>query len=220
MELYTWKNLFFKYITCVYSGEKLSLEWVGVHWYYCFSLSFTVLIHFNYECLSPVWYYLGPLLTREAPKLLSRGSIGVHLLSTVHCVVDVVIETVIVLLVGFLGFSLGTMVSVIKGRQGYGNQTINESDTKVLEYRLSKIEERVKTLEDYILSSLEERERPERPLGPRERKADREEEEIVNLKILTLYKNGYSIRQIAREVGLSKSTVHKRLKKLLETTKT
>ena len=191
---------------------------------------FTIVIPFLYSLvyiISKYWvipnilqYYLGPLLTREAPKLLSRGSIGVHLLSTVHCVVDVVIETVIVLLVGFLGFSLGTMVSVIKGRQGYGNQTINESDTKVLEYRLSKIEERVKTLEDYILSSLEERERPERPLGPRERKADREEEEIVNLKILTLYKNGYSIRQIAREVGLSKSTVHKRLKKLLETTKT
>ncbi len=191
---------------------------------------FTIVIPFLYSLvyiISKYWvipnilqYYLGPLLTREAPKLLSRGSIGVHLLSTVHCVVDVVIETVIVLLVGFLGFSLGTMVSIIKGRHGYGNQTINDSDTKVLEYRLSKIEERVKTLEDYILSSLEERERPDRPLRPRERKADSEEEEIVNLKILTLYKNGYSIRQIAREVGLSKSTVHKRLKKLLETTKT
>ena len=42
-----------------------------------------------------------------------------------------------------------------------------------------------------------------------------DEEELLNLKILVLHKRGYSIRQIAREVGLSKTAVHRRLKRLL-----
>ena len=37
----------------------------------------------------------------------------------------------------------------------------------------------------------------------------------IDMKILELYSKGYSLRQIAREVGLSHTTVHRRLKKLL-----
>ncbi len=129
------------------------------------------------------------------------------------------IETLLVVLIGALGFSLGTVVSLIKRGPGYGNQTINDSDTKVLEYRLSRIEERVKTLEDYVLTTLKEREEPMKPRRIEGRKDREVDNEIINLKILALHKNGYSIRQIAREVGLPKSTVHKRLKKLLETAK-
>ena len=37
----------------------------------------------------------------------------------------------------------------------------------------------------------------------------------IDLKILELYYKGYSLRQIAKEVGVSHTTVHRRLKKLL-----
>jgi len=40
----------------------------------------------------------------------------------------------------------------------------------------------------------------------------------IDMKILELYSKGYSLRQIAKEVGLSHTTVHRRLKKLLQKT--
>ena len=43
------------------------------------------------------------------------------------------------------------------------------------------------------------------------------DDRYIDLKILALYQKGYSIRQIAKELGLSKSTVHRKLKKLLNT---
>ena len=42
----------------------------------------------------------------------------------------------------------------------------------------------------------------------------------IDLKILELYGKGYSLRKIAKEVGLSHTTVARRLKKLLETRET
>jgi len=49
------------------------------------------------------------------------------------------------------------------------------------------------------------------------RESEKQKEENVNidLKILELYNKGYSLRQIAKEVGLSHTTVSRRLKKLL-----
>ena len=38
----------------------------------------------------------------------------------------------------------------------------------------------------------------------------------LDKKILELWSRGYSLRQIAREVGVSHSTVYRRLKKILE----
>ena len=38
----------------------------------------------------------------------------------------------------------------------------------------------------------------------------------IDLKILELYYKGYSLRQIARQVGLSHTTVHRRLRKMLK----
>ena len=49
------------------------------------------------------------------------------------------------------------------------------------------------------------------------RESEKQKEKTVNidLRILELYNQGYSLRKIAREVGLSHTTVARRLKKLL-----
>jgi hypothetical protein len=71
---------------------------------------------------------------------------------------------------------------------------------------LRRFEDRVSTLEDFKIESV-------RGLDKR---GDRpKEDKYLDLKILKLYSEGKSIREIASEVGMSKSSVHRRLKKLL-----
>ena len=141
--------------------------------------------------------------------------------------VDVVIETLVLLLTGVLGVSLGTLSTYLYTRgklEGLRDQVdmlksmFQERDGRLthLENAYEKIEDRIAVLEDITL----ERHGHLKPQPKRETpKGNGEDREILDLKILALHKNGYSIRQIAREVGLPKSTVHKRLKKLLETAK-
>lgn len=144
--------------------------------------------------------------------------------------VDVVIETLILLLAGVLGVSVGTLSTYLYMRQrleALGSRVdMLVSLVEERGVRLKRLEDSYKGLEDR-LSVLEDlavhRSAPANPRIDVESSSTGssggEEDEILNLKILALHKNGYSIRQIAREVGLSKSTVHKRLKRLLEATK-
>ena len=118
-------------------------------------------------------------------------------------------EYLIMLLIGVLGFSLGTIVSLKNKSSLNPNETINHS---LLEERVKNLEERLQVIEDYIQSTIKGNEREQ----PREEGNNNGVDwELVNLRIITLYKNGYSIRQIARELGLSKSSVHRRLRRML-----
>ncbi len=119
-----------------------------------------------------------------------------------------VFEILVIILVGALGFLSGTMVSLKNKGSPSDNETINQ---RVLEERLGKVEERIQVLEDYVQSSI--RDGGEMKQQPRSN--DNVDWELVDLRIITLYRNGYSIRGIARELGLSKSSVHRRLRKIL-----
>ena len=138
-----------------------------------------------------------------------------------------VIETLVLLLTGVLGVSLGTLSTYLYFRQRIGfldskvdmlKSMFQERDGRLkhLEDIYTKLEDRIAVLEDITLERhghLKPQPKREAPGG------NGEDREILDLKIMALHKNGYSIRQIAREVGLPKSTVHKRLKKLLEAAK-
>ncbi|HIC99565.1 MAG TPA: winged helix-turn-helix transcriptional regulator [Pyrodictiaceae archaeon] len=81
-----------------------------------------------------------------------------------------------------------------------------------LRSELEEARERLRALEDLALARLEEKPK-KRESG--ETSGQDLERDLLDLKILALYRQGYSIREIAKMVGLSKSTVHRRLKKLL-----
>ena len=87
-----------------------------------------------------------------------------------------------------------------------------ETENKALRAELEEARERLRALEDLALARLEEKSRRS---GDGETHDQDLERELLDLKILALYRQGYSIREIAKMVGLSKSTVHRRLKKLL-----
>jgi len=71
-----------------------------------------------------------------------------------------------------------------------------EQDNKRLSYMVYQLRNQIKNLESTTV-----------------KKQDKTEN--IDLKILELYYKGYSLRQIAKIVGLSHTTVHRRLKKLL-----
>ena len=87
-----------------------------------------------------------------------------------------------------------------------------EAENKTLRTELQEAWNKLHTLEDLVVSTAATK--PKEPQGG----SDQEqaiEQDLLDLKILALYRQGYSIREIAKVVGLSKSTVHRRLKKLL-----
>jgi transcriptional regulator of acetoin/glycerol metabolism len=126
-----------------------------------------------------------------------------------------------------LGLGLGTLgtvlllrarVSRLEAENKYLRELLEErgSRLKLVEDRLAALEaenrelrERLAALED-IAVSREPSEQQET-----NNKQGEIERDLLDLKILALYKQGHSIREIAKIVGLSKSTVHRRLKKLL-----
>lgn len=151
--------------------------------------------------------------------------------------------TWLLLSLGFLGGTLGTLSWLyyrLRGIEAELRETREkvsrlEAENKLLERLLGEREERIKLLQDRVekleeqLASLEDKVGylqsialgKEAPPQGKEQDQGQEgleeiDQELIDLKILALYKQGYSIRQIAKEVGLSKSTVHRRLKKLLE----
>jgi DNA-directed RNA polymerase specialized sigma24 family protein len=126
-----------------------------------------------------------------------------------------------------LGVGLGTLgtvltlkarVSRLEAENRYLRELLEErgSRLKLVEDRLERLEaenrelrERLAALEDIAAASRE-------PSEKQKTNSSQElERDLVDLKILALYRQGYSIREIAKMVGLSKSTVHRRLRKLL-----
>jgi len=89
-----------------------------------------------------------------------------------------------------------------------------------LEDRLGEVSSRMSMLSDLVGSLVKQ---PEEPSGETESKVSlkpkelEEDPELIDMRILVLRRQGYSIRKIAQELGIPKSTVHKRLKRLLET---
>ena len=83
-----------------------------------------------------------------------------------------------------------------------------------LEERLEGVSSRVTMLGDLVETLVKQ---PEgEPSSSGKQSEELEDPDIVNMKILVLRKQGYSIRQIAKELGIPKSTVHKRLKQLIK----
>jgi hypothetical protein len=88
------------------------------------------------------------------------------------------------------------------------NSRVKELEDELARVRgeLRRFEDRVSTLEDFKIESVRGLDKGgDRP----------KEDKYLDLKILKLYSEGKSIREIASEVGMSKSSVHRRLKKLL-----
>ncbi len=88
-----------------------------------------------------------------------------------------------------------------------------------LENKLSGVSSRVSILSDLVGSLAKQ---PEGSSRERESEISlkpndlEEDPELLDMRILVLRRQGYSIRKIAQELGIPKSTVHKKLKKLLE----
>ncbi len=149
--------------------------------------------------------------------------------------------TWLLLSLGFLGGTLGTLswlyyrLRGIEAELGETREKVSrleaenkllerllgerEERIKLLQHRVEKLEEQLASLEDkvgYLQSIALGKEAPQSQAQAGQSELEELDQELIDLKILALYKQGYSIRQIAKEVGLSKSTVHRRLKKLLE----
>lgn len=140
------------------------------------------------------------------------------------------VDMVAMLLAALLAVSLGTLGTLhrlsrrnelLEGKvrrleeENRALKELIEEERRTLEERLKRYEERIAALEDLALGEYKHP-KPRPRENTNNRGEDGElEEEVLNLRILALYRNGYSIRQIARELGLSKSTVHRRLKRFL-----
>ncbi len=149
--------------------------------------------------------------------------------------------TWLLLSLGFLGGTLGTLswlyyrlrgieaelretrekVSRLEAENKLLERLLGEREEriKLLQHRVEKLEEQLASLEDkvgYLQSIALSKEALQSQDQAGRGELEELDQELIDLKILALYKQGYSIRQIAKEVGLSKSTVHRRLRKLLE----
>jgi len=117
-------------------------------------------------------------------------------------VVSIVVIAVVLVCVGTYG-TLRLLSRIDKL-----NSRVKELEDELARVRgeLRRFEDRVSTLEDFKIESI-------RGLDKGGDKP--KEDKYLDLKILKLYSEGKSIREIASEVGMSKSSVHRRLKKLL-----
>ena len=88
-----------------------------------------------------------------------------------------------------------------------------ESRLEDVESRLGSLETRLSSIQDLVLTLSRNGDGGGTP-EPQPHIED-QDPEIVDMRILLLHRQGYSIRRIARELGIPKSTVHKRLKRLL-----
>jgi len=82
--------------------------------------------------------------------------------------------------------------------------------------KVKEVEDRLSTLEDVVLSRGSKGGEVEEHTKTGNTSAKEGRDRFLDLKILALHSKGLSIREIAREVGLSKSAVHKRLEKILK----
>ena len=133
---------------------------------------------------------------------------------------ETMIEIIIIMILTLIaGVSLGTAGITFKSTR----ELLKERDErlKLLEKKIDEIEdmlkkhsERLSTLEDFALSSLKGSDVSQE--RKQEEKTQEEDDEEIDLRIWVLYNNGYSIRQIADDLGISKSTVHRRLQKILQ----
>ena len=125
---------------------------------------------------------------------------------------DAIVVAVLALVAGV---SLGTAGTVLRSTRGL----LKEKDERLelLEEKIGEVEallkkhgERISTLEDFTLSSFKEGGVKHQESAPEE------DDEDLDLRIWVLYNNGYSLRRIAGELGLSKSTVQRRLQKVMQ----
>ena len=109
--------------------------------------------------------------------------------------------------------SLALSIYVIKKRD----------EVNKLKAYISELEKRLKNLQNRYAELLNEYDKLLSSKLSNEDVSEEAEEvgETVNLdmKILELYKAGYSYGQIAKELGISKATVYRRLRKIKETLK-
>jgi len=97
-------------------------------------------------------------------------------------------------------------------------ERLNSIEAGMADYgvKVKEIEDRLSTLEDVILSKGSKSEEVEEITKTDNTSTKEGKDRFLDLKILALHSKGLSIREIAREVGLSKSAVHKRLEKILK----
>ncbi|PUA31714.1 MAG: hypothetical protein B7O98_08815 [Zestosphaera tikiterensis] len=97
-------------------------------------------------------------------------------------------------------------------------ERLNSIEAGIADYgaRVKEFEDRLLTLEDVILSKGSKSKEVEEPAKTGNTSAKEGRDKFLDLKILALHSKGLSIREIAKEVGLSKSAVHKRLEKILK----
>jgi len=136
-------------------------------------------------------------------------------------------ELVIITLIGIVVTALlsGTLIlsHTLKGELSHLRGELSSLRSKYEDLRLEneslkrelkRIEEsigRVNELEEVVKVLIEKRDVKE---SGSTKKVERDP--MLDLKILSLHRKGYSIRKIAEIVGLSKSTVHRIIKKALE----
>jgi len=97
-------------------------------------------------------------------------------------------------------------------------ERLNSIEAGIADYevKVKEFENRLSTLEDVVLSRGSKSKEVEEPAKTGNTSAKEGRDKFLDLKILALHSKGLSIREIAREVGLSKSAVHKRLEKILK----
>ena len=102
------------------------------------------------------------------------------------------LEFTVILLVALAFMSGVTLVYTLVTRR----------ENKILKSRVQELTLHIKRYERLLESMRESEEQKEKTVN-------------IDLRILELYNQGYSLRKIAKEVGLSHTTVARRLKKLL-----
>jgi len=88
-------------------------------------------------------------------------------------------------------------------------------EIEVLRMRVEDLNQRISILEDLRLSQLRREVGGSANTSSNTKTSRVRDPKLIDLKILALYQKGYSLRQIAKEVGLSHVAVYKRLKKML-----
>ena len=94
------------------------------------------------------------------------------------------------------------------------NEALTE-EIEILRLRVEDLNQRISILEDLRLSQLRREATGSANTSSNTKTSRVQDPKLIDLKILALYQKGYSLRQIAKEVGLSHVAIYKRLKKIL-----